>query len=309
MSIKRDSRGYMFSLDLLLALIPITIVLGMVAGDIDNMMYQVQDTVFRGSMDRVAFDTMDTLLETSGEPTNWEETGNPSVVGLVANDSSGRTVEGTIDTNKLSSLTKSDVQNLLGDDYGFFFKVTSLKTNNILINLTSNSTVSESLGSSTSSANDVVRVERVALYSHFKIVSSAKDLLRYTGTPRVYSYPPNPFQTNKHYLQVYDYWVVVVNRGYNSATVNINSVSVVDQHDFNGENTRFITITKQVDSSILANETSLMDNPVDVRGTSNPGDSLDVYIVQVPKGTPESDVNINSAVPQKVRVELYIWNK
>lgn len=297
MSIKRDSRGYMFSLDLLLALIPITIVLGMVAGDIDNMMYQVQDTVFRGSMDRVAFDTMNTLLETSGEPTNWEETGNPSVAGLAIYDPSDGPLEGTIDTLKLPALTQSDVQNLIGDDYGFFLNVTYL----------SNGKTVKSLGTYNSSANDVVRVERVAIYSNLKIVSQAKDLIRFTGTPRVYSNPPDPFQTSKYYLQTYDYYVLLVNRGYSSVEVNINNERVFDPNDIKGSQDEYATLVKLIDPTALYNETELKNNTVDVRGTSKPGSSLDVYIVQVVKGTPKEDVNLNSVVPQKVKCELYIW--
>jgi len=297
LSIKRDSRGYMFSLDLLLALIPITIILGMVAGDIDNMMYQVQDTVFRGSMDRVAFDAMDTLLETSGEPTNWEETGNPSVAGLAIYDPSDGPLEGTIDTLKLPALTENDVQKLIGDDYGFFLNVTYL----------SNSRTVKSLGTYNASANDVVRVERVAIYSNLKIVSQAKDLIRYTGTPRVYSNPPDPFQTNKYYLQTYDYYVLLVNRGYSSVEVTINNERVFDPNDIRGEQDEYATLVKLIDPTALNNETEFMNNTVDVRGTSTPGSSLDVYIVQVVKGTPKEDVNLDSVVPQKVKCELYIW--
>ncbi|KAF5078413.1 hypothetical protein DSECCO2_140880 [anaerobic digester metagenome] len=297
MSIKRDSRGYAFSLDLLLALIPITIVLGMVAGDVDNMMYQVQDTVFRGSMDRVAFDTMNTLLETSGTPTNWEETGNPSVAGLAIYDPSDGPLEGTIDTNKLPSLTQGDVQNLIGDDYDFFMKVTYLK----------DGTLVKSLGTYNSGADDIVRVERVAIYSNLKIVSQAKDLIRYTGTPRVYSNPPDPFQTSKYYLQTYDYYVLLVNRGYSSVEVNINNERVFDPNDIRGSQDEYATLVKLIDPKALYNETELQNNTVDVRGTSTPGSSLDVYIVQVVKGTPKEDVNLDSVVPQKVKFELYIW--
>ena len=299
MSIKRDSRGYMFSLDLLLALIPITIILGMVAGDIDNMMYQVQDTVFRGSMDRVAFDAMDTLLETSGEPTNWEEAGNPSVAGLAIYDPSDGPLEGTIDTLKLPALTESDVQNLIGDDYGFFLNVTYLSNGKPVKSLGNDSGVDD--------ANDVVRVERVAIYSNLKIVSQAKDLIRFTGTPRTYTSPPDPFPTNKYYLQTYDYYVLLVNRGYSSVTVNINNERVFDPNYIQGHNDEYATLTFPIDATVLQNETNFTDNIVDVRGTSTPGSSLDVYIVQVVKGTPKEDVNLDNVVPQKVKCELYIW--
>ena len=301
MGLSRDSRGYALSLDLLLALIPLTIILGMVGADVDNMLYNMEDTVFRGSTDRVANDVMAQLLETSGDPVNWESNGTPTippVPGLAIYDSKGP-LEGTIDTGKLPSLNQTNFKNLVGEGYGYYFKVTDVKTNAII----------KTIGSYNSSAREVVRVERTALYSNLKIVSQAKDLIRYTGTPRVYSSPPDPFPTNSYYLQIYDYWVVVINRGYSSATVNINNEKVFDQNNMDGSQASPTTLKQQIDTTdnILYNETYFRDNSVDVRGTSKPGSSMDVYIVQVPKGTPEEDVNIDSVVPRKVRVELFIW--
>ena len=75
--LSNDSRGFAISLDLLLALIPITLLLGFVAADMDNILFQIEDTVFRSSMDRTAGDAVSTLVATSGDPNNWENTGNP----------------------------------------------------------------------------------------------------------------------------------------------------------------------------------------------------------------------------------------
>lgn len=295
MSIKRDSRGYMFSLDLLLALIPITIVLGMVAGDIDNMMYQVQDTVFRGSMDRVAFDTMNTLLETSGTPTNWEETGNPSVVGLATYDSSQGPVEGTIDTAKLTNLKDSDISNIIGPDYGFFLNITTAD----------GKTKIKSFGTFNDSAQDRVRVERVALYSYLDVVSSAKNLMRFRGNEnRTYTSPPNPFSTDQEDLEIFDYWVIVKNTGYDSATVSINAQRVVSPDQINQHVPLLIS---KINETVLKNDTAPQDNPVTVWVASTPGSTLDVYIVKVPQGLDKSYVTLDNVQPIKCRVALYVW--
>jgi len=298
--LSRDSRGFALSLDLLLAIIPLTLLLGFVAADMDNLLYQMEDTVFRGSMDRTAFDTLNTLLETSGEPTNWET--NPSLVnvtGLAIYDPTNGPQEGTLSTAKLAALTQMNVQNIIGNNYNYYFKVTRIDNNETL----------KSLGNSSyANAKDVVRVVKVAIYTESIVVSSAKDLRRFTGTPITYTSPPYPFQTNNLYLQIYDYYVLIVNQGYNSADVNINGNDVVDQHDFNGQNTRYSNITKQIDPSALKNLPALTDNIVTVKGTSNPGDTLDIYIIQVPHGTPPGDINIDTITPKKVNVELYLWS-
>ena len=52
-----------------------------------------------------------------------------------------------------------------------------------------------------------------------------------------------------------------------------------------------------------------MNNTVTVRGASNPWSSLDVYIVQVPKGTPQSEINLDNIEPKRYRFQFYLWVK
>ena len=101
----------------------------------------------------------------------------------------------------------------------------------------------------------------------------------------------------------------MVNRGYDSATVDINSNTVVKGDEFNGQNTRYINITEQIDESFLKNMTTLQDNTVTVRTVSNPGASMDVYIIQAPKGTPEDQISLDNIKPRPCRVILFMWTK
>lgn len=294
--IKRDSLGYALSLDLLLALIPLTIMLGMVTADMDNMLYNVQDTIFGSSMDRVAADTLNTLLETSGDPTNWEQTGKVNVAGLATYDSILGPLEGTIDTNKLIALKASDVSNITGPQYGFLLNISSLPSGTNLKSLNN---------SDISTAKDIIKIERVALYSNLKIVSSAKNLMRFRGGEnRTYTNPPNPFQTDTNYLDLYDYYVIVNNSGYDSATVSINNNEVITPDMVNKKND---IIKNQINDTFLQNGTDLEDNPVTVWVSSTPGSTMDVFVVQVPKGTPKDDVTLDNVNPQKCRVDLYLW--
>lgn len=303
-----DSRGQLFSLDLLFALIPLVLVLGMVASDMDSITYLIQDTVYRGSNERVAADTLNTLLETSGNPTNWEQTNVSSrTVGLAKYDSDrGLPIEGTLSPSKLAALTVSDVQNITGSNYGFYLNVTTINESTILKSIGTNNVGANGAGIN-STAADVVRVERVANYAKLDVVSSIKDAIRDAGVPRVYTSPPNPFPTDSFYLDIYDYYVLVINRGYNSATVDINGNTVVTSNDFQGQNTRYFNITDQVDESFLQNQTTLQDNSVSVRTVSTPGASMDVYIIQAPKGTDESEISLDNIKPRPCRVILYLW--
>ena len=303
--ISGDSRGQLFSLDLLFALIPLVLVLGMVASDMDNIMYLVQDTVYRGSTDRVASDTLNTLLETSGQPNNWEQNNNSTsrIVGLAKCDANGNPVEGTISPAKLGALRELDVQNIVGNNYGFYLTITTMDENTILENLSTNG-----LGYN-NSASDIVRVERVVLYAKLDVVSELKNDIRNTGTPRTYTSPPKPFQTNNVYLNTYDYYALIVNRGYDSGSVDINGQTAVNHNNFHGSNTRYTNIVVPIDASILKNQTALQYNSVSVTTESKPGASFDVYIIQAPKGTDPGEISLENVKPKYSRVVLYLWTK
>jgi hypothetical protein len=296
-----DSKGFLISMDLLIAIIPLTIILGMVTADMGNIMYELEDTVFRGSIDRVAADTMNTLLETSGSPSDWEKTSTVSVVGLAKYDiSKSKPIEGTISPTKLSFVLNDPnlVQNLTGPNYGYYFTINEIATN----------TTMGSQGTLNSSAQDIVRVDKVVLCSKLESVSTLLGEIRYTGQSRNYIAPT--FQTSYRYSQNYDYYVLFVNTGgasSNSATVKINS------------NTFFINSSSIYNAQLInstylltnnTNPNQFLNNTVQVNVTSSTfGSSMDFYIVQVPKGTAASYVNYNNVVPKKCMFILYVWPK
>ncbi|MGC9516095.1 MAG: hypothetical protein ACP5C3_00180 [Methanomicrobiales archaeon] len=293
--ISDDSDGYVFSLDLLIALIPITILLGMAAANMDNVYYLSQQGVFESSLQRVGEDTVDALLETSGTPNNWEQTGNPSVIGIAKYDPrTNAPVENDISPYKLGALNTSVVQELVGPEYGYYINITNAQNN----------TPYYSLGTFNSSANDIARVERLVRLAKFEIVSQGVGI-RGTRQPRDFTNPPNPFQTNIAYNAAFDYYVLIYNNGISSAQVVINGQEVVRERDF-----PLTELTRKIDSSILQNQTDLQDNSVVLgKVASKPGSTMDVYIVQVPKGTPEGDVTIENSRPIIGRFVFYVWIK
>lgn len=296
-----DSRGFLISMDLLIAIIPLTIILGMVTADMGNIMYELEDTVFRGSLDRTAADAMNTLLETSGTPPEWEKTGNISIVGLAKYDlSKSKPIEGTISPNKLEFVLNnpSYVQDLFGNSYGYYFTINTMDTN----------TSMGSQGTYNSSAPEVVRVDKVVLCSRLETVSSLLGEIRYTGQSRNYIAPS--FQTSKRYTDRYDYYILFVNTGgaaANSATVkiNTNSITIPSAQIYNAQliNSSYLLINS-------SNVNQFFNNSVEVNMTSSSfGSSMDFYIVQVPKGTGSSYVNYNNVVPKKCMFILYVWPK
>jgi hypothetical protein len=290
-----DSEGYVFSLDLLIALIPITILLGMAAANMDDFFYLTQEGVFQSSLERVGADTVTTLLETSGTPYNWEQTGNPSVIGLAKfNDRTQAPDENDISPAKLGAMNTSVMQELVGPEYGYYINITNAQNN----------TPYYTLGTFNNSAANIVRIERLVRLAKFDIVSDGIGI-RGTQQPRDFTSPPDPFKTNIAYNNAFDYYVLVYNNRISSARVEINGITVVAQNQF-GVNVEFIR--QQIPNNILQNQTALLDNSVVLRHVaSQPGSSMNVYIVQVPKGTPEEEINIEDAKPIVGRFLFFIW--
>jgi len=286
-----DGQGFVFSLDLLLALIPLTILLGTVVMGMDNIMYLSQNTIFQSSLDRHASDVADALVETPGVPYNWEQTGNPSTIGLAKyNVKKGLPEENYLSPAKVAAMNNNNLGELIGPQYGYFLNITT--TDGLTI---------KTLGIYNESAQNIVRVERFVLTTKLERIASLEGLIRDAGQPRTYT---TNFPTNNAYLQIYDYWVIVINRGYDSAFVDVNGNRVIPPNEINQHITE---VKKQINETYMYNNTTFRDNILAVRTQSNPGASMDVYVIAAPKGTPPEQINLDNIRPRMAKLILYLW--
>lgn len=280
-------------MDLLIAIIPLTILMGMMVTDMDNMFYTMQSAVYQSSLDRVGNDAVNTLIKTSGSPYNWEQIGTPQVVGLAKYDNLKQMpVQNYLSAAKLAGLKSSHIQNLTGPNYGFYLNITTVDSNRNI----------KTVGTPhNSSIPNVARIERIVIASNIDLITSLEGLIRDAGQPRTYS---TTFPTNDASILANDYWVIVENRGYNSATVTVNSNRVVRPEDINQHITE---LKRRINDTYMKNASFMQDNAVDVRTVSTPGASMDVYIIAAPKGTPESEINLENIKPRQCRFIFYIW--
>lgn len=97
----KEDRGQVFSTDVLFALIIITIAIGMSADALDVVSFKISDYSAGKSLDRIAIDAADILINTPGTP-NWEESNaTQSVIPGLAQDNNG-----SKNTTKILSFTK-----------------------------------------------------------------------------------------------------------------------------------------------------------------------------------------------------------
>ena len=302
-----DSRGQLFSLDLLFALIPLILVLGIVASDMNDIMYLVGDSVYRSSTERAAADTVDALLKTSGTPYNWES--NPTglkTVGLASYDPvTNDPIDDVISSAKVGALKGHDEyingsNGLMGPGYGFNITITYL-------NGTKKGTSIYPAGTHPNGTN-VVKVERVVLYGEMDKVAELKDVIRYTQNPRDYV-SSSQFPTDKAFLNAYDYYVLVENYNITSARINFNKnqTDAVTPNDFTkGEN----PIIRKIDPGMLMNQTTPQYNYWEAdQVASNPGSYMNIYIIRVDKGTDKSEINLANAIPSSCLFQFYAWTK
>jgi hypothetical protein len=303
--IRRDSRGYALSLDLLLALIPITIILGMVGADMDNMLYNVQDTVFRSSMDRVATDTVNALVSTSGTPQDWEKSPvtSSTVIGLAYYDVNNRPIESSLSASKFTAAkvnfdtqgNNSALQKMIGTNYGLFVNVTTVNGNQQI----------GTIGTQPdSNVNDIVRLERIVILSKYGSISSLKNLGAYIP----YTVPA--FNTSYNSTQNYDYWILMApssnNQKFTAATVNINNNPIA----FSADN---ITTAFKINDYLSADSSNPNQQSSNlltlVNCTGIPSSSMNFYIVQTPTNVPSTDVTPDTVVPKTCRFVFYLWTK
>ncbi len=279
----------------------------MVGADMDNMLYNVQDTVFRSSMDRVAVDTANALLETSGTPSNWEQYGSSNmVVGLAQYDSEkNMSIKNSIDPAKLNALTThpSYLQNLIGNQYEFNITITNTKTNSTL-NTTGNNFVTNS------SIRDVVKVERIVLYSKYKIMVKTDYTIRDVGATRDYTDFNPAFTTTQYQIDNYEYWIVFTNGNKNgpstfsSATVKVNDNSIVGT---NNSTTLYTNNSYKIDPTFL--NSSRTYNAITLTPTTTPLGEMNFFIIQAPIGTQANDISYSNVNPQQCRFFLYLWTR
>jgi hypothetical protein len=287
-----DSRGFLLSMDLLIALIPMTIIMGMMVADMDNVLYTVQSSVYQSSLERVGADTVNTLIKTSGSPYDWQDIGTPQIVGLAMYDTKkDAPVANTLSPNKLIKLKKSDIQNLVGPGYDFYLDISTTDGNRNI----------KKVGTLSADAPDVVRIERLVLSSNLEVVSSLEGTIRDVGESRPYTIT---FQTSASSIENYDYWILVVNNGFESVNVDVNGNSVVNSSHVNQDTEEF---PMEINETFLKNEDDFQDNSVTVTPLSTQGASMDVYVIAVPKDTSAAEITYDNIKLNYCRFIFYIW--
>lgn len=283
-----DSRGFLLSMDLLIAIIPLTIIMGMMVADMDNMLYSVQSSVYQTSLERVGADTVNTLIKTSGSPYNWQDIENLEIIGLAMYDTKkDAPVPNKLSPNKLAKLKKADIESIVGPGYDFYLDISTVEGNRNI----------KQVGTREDVPN-IVRIERLVLSSNLEVVSSPEETtIRDGGRPYTIT-----FQTSESSIEKYDYYILFYKNTFESVTAYVNgNNTLIPSDDLTQE------FPWKIDEAFLKNEEESTDNIVTVTLENAPGDEMYVYVVAVPKDTSDKEITYANIKPNYCRFIFYIW--
>ncbi len=316
---KKDNKAQIFSLDVLLALIIITVILGISADALDMVSYKSQDYSSRLSLERIAADTADTLIKSSGSPDKWEEykIKGDTVPGLAKKESE-RTVPNTLSFLKILKLKDNYAPLMYGgllpycvDSSMVIYPIDPSLSPIIVMN----DTVPEN-ASEVAVANRTVLCEFMHISAVIKI-ERPKDQQSEEGEvcPHADHNQNNSkigdsgwtcchFNVTAGDLNSTDFYVVT-----DPATVTDSARWGIDRADTPSDcNCKFnngpIAVNDKIGKAVSNNTKAVLWFHV-LNGASR--DSFDSYVVGVPRGMPLDDVKLSYLGPQPCFFVLKVW--
>jgi hypothetical protein len=322
---KKEEKAQIFSLDVLLALIIITVILGISADAMDMVSYKAQDYSSRLSFERTATDAADMLIKSPGSPNKWEDYGISfdTVPGLAKKEEYG-TVPNTLSLVKILKLKSSYNQLMYGNilPYGVNSSMIIYPLDPSLSPIVvMNNTVPES-------ASEVAVANRTVLCDFMHISAVVKirghedqewlDELEFEGEicPQM--------DHNKHDSKTEDSgWAC---RHFNVTAGDLNSTDFyvitdptyvtdssrwgIDRADAQVDcNEKFssgpILVTNKITASIGNDTKAVLWFHILTKEDSK--DSFDSYIIGVPKGMPLNQVKLDYLGPQPCFFVLKVW--
>jgi len=167
-----NNKAQLFTLDLLLALIPLTLVIAMSANAMSGVITQMQEYSSIYSFQRTTNDALDVLVKTPGLPVDWGATGNASMIGLAAWDSTNnRPISNYFDGKKYYQLNFSltKLTELIGtSNYNITLTIHNISSFN-----TTNLSIPEYGVPVPDNAAEVVAVERIVIMDNLLALKSA----------------------------------------------------------------------------------------------------------------------------------------
>lgn len=313
-----ECKGQVFTIDLFLALIIITVVIGMSANAIDMASSKILDSSAGTYLDRIATDAADILINTPGSH-DWEKSNSTILVtpGLTQDKDTGGTIK-VLSYAKISKL-KLEYNTLMGDvlPAGGSSSLTIYPVNSSLGPI--------QVGNKTPSASvtDVAVVNRTVLvnfrdYQVLTTVGSVSEICpHYNFTGVTPHYKPNynnstpgwncmPFTVTREDMDADDIYILTdPNPPPDSQAIwMIDGPSNFATNDENFQ-TQPLLVNNRISTMMSGQDDITLWLHVFTSG--DPSKSFNTYLVAVPKGTPSGDIRIEYLNHYPCFFVLKVW--
>ena len=324
-----DRRGQAFTIDAMFALIILTVIIGISADAMDIAGNKIYDYSTENSLDRIANDAADILINTPGSPENWEEIkyGTRITPGLAKYEIGKGVVRNTLSMRKISRLKKEPemLTRMLPESTSYNLMIYPTDPS-IPIFVVQNQTPSNNIG-------DITVVNRTILYDYelMDIYLSIKpDIYNKNGESGYVCTHMNmeghdhrrpdfnksksgwicaPFTINMEDINSKDFYLLtdsnVMNENYTD-----NSTWIIDTPDNKILNAQKFTSKPININSIISDLSKNKSKETFVLHIFTSGDKekyFNTYLVGVTKDTPPEDVKITHLKPQPAFFVLKIW--
>lgn len=308
-----DQIAQAFTLDIMLSLIIIVVIIGISADAMDIASYKTSGYSARFQLERVTSDAADMLIKTPGSPDNWENgINNRTTPGLAELDrQTGKVLLNTISMKKVNALTKN---------YNFLIygKVLPKGVNSSLIIYPSNPSLKpiEIMKNDPKNALEVAVANRTVIFNilDIKAVIYKKNNLQlicpnsgHSGT-EFDKWACQNFNITLSELNSTDFYLITdpANTGNNSSYWILNRPEKALD---NGTGEKFgsipINLNGKISNLLGGDDKGILW--IHVRTPVNMERNFDVYIASVPKGTNQSQLNLNSINPEPWFLVLQVW--
>ena len=318
----------------MLAIVIITVIIGVSANAMDLVSYKIQDYSSEHSFERIAGDTANILVTTPGSPNDWEKW-NDSMFGvtpgLAEQDiKTCRTVPNTLSIRKISGLTKN--YNALMDKIlpkGADSNMTIYPMDNKLPPILIHAKTPDSDFKEIAVANRTVLCDYMSLKASVDMnvpnnpsgsqnMGQNWEICSHSGLNGSMKHEKPDFDTEKpgwacHHFNITQYDLNFTDF-YVMSDPNLVSYDsagwIIDNPDnMSDDNQTFgstpIPVNDRIAQLLGDHRTAVLW--FHVRTNGNPGESFNAYVVGVPKGTSPDQVKLEYLNPQPALFILEVW--
>lgn len=321
MNLKTDQNGQVFSIDVLLALILITVVIGMSANAVDMAGFKISDYSAGKSLDRIATDAADILIDTPGS-LKWEQSNSTShiIPGLAQDNNESKNSTKILSFAKISHLKNNYpelMDNILppGSNSSLIIEPTDSKLNTIVVsNISPSPDISE-----------VAAVNRTVLvnYRDFTILVNIGKSTQlehcphyggeeHTGHEKSSSNNKSSnwnckyFKITQKDLNSTDYYILT-----DPSPIGDNMARwILDSQNNCSEDPEIFQAQPQLVNDkicLILGENNEAVCWLHVLTSNDTSKQVNTYLIGVPKGTPPEDVRIEYLNPQPCFFIFRVW--